>query len=103
MTFRDNLVCVIRAAGQVLREIDNTVTLPFGSEYSILVKNLNSVRIQIKVSVNGIDATEDTKLIIQPNASLELERFIKGGNLNAGNRFKFIERTAGVEAHRGIQ
>lgn len=33
---------------------------------------------------------------------MELERFLKNGNKNQGNRFKFIERTAGVENHRGV-
>lgn len=103
MTFKENVVVVVKANGQILRETGDTVTLPFGCEYSILIKNLNSVRIQTKVSIDGVDATESTRLIVQPNSSIELERFIKGGNLQAGNRFKFIERTAGIEQHRGIK
>jgi hypothetical protein len=34
---------------------------------------------------------------------LDLERSIVGGNWSSGNRFKFIERTAGIEDHRGIR
>ncbi len=103
MTFKDNLVAVVKANGKVLRESDGSVSLPFGSEYSVLVKNLDSKRIQVKISIDNTDATEGTHLIIDPNSSVELERFIKNGNLHAGNRFKFIERSDAVEAHRGIQ
>ena len=72
-------------------------------EYSLLIKNLKSLRVQVKVSIDGTDATEGTSLIINPNSEIELERFIRAGNLEHGNRFKFIERSAAVEDHRGIR
>jgi hypothetical protein len=103
VVFQNKLVAAIKVNGQVLRETDGTVIVPFGSEYSILVKNLNAVRAQVKVSVDGADATSGTWLVISPNASLELERFIRDGNWDAGNRFKFIERTNKIENHRGIK
>lgn len=102
MMFQSNFVCAVKVNGKILRETSNLVTLPFGSEYTILLKNLNSRRAMVKVSVDGKDATEGTRLIIAPNATLELERFIRNNNLLSGNRFKFIERTAAIEAHRGI-
>jgi hypothetical protein len=52
--------------------------------------------------VDGQDATEGTWLVIPPNSDLELERFIRNRNIERGNRFKFIERTGEVEAHRGV-
>jgi hypothetical protein len=103
MMYQDKLVAAIKVNGKVLREQGDTVTIPFGSEYSVLLKNLNSVRVQAKVSVDGKDATEGTWLIIEPNSSLELERFIKNGNLDSGNKLKFIERTKVIEDHRGIK
>lgn len=102
MMYSDKIVAAIKVNGRVLRENGDTVTLPFGAEYSILLKNLNSVRAQVSVSVDGKDATDGSKLIIAPNSSINIERFIKNGNLQAGNRFKFIERSSEVEAHRGI-
>src|ERR1019366_10613281 len=66
------------------------------------LKNLNSVRIQAKVWVDGKDATEGTWLIVMPHSHLELERYITNGNFQRGNRFKFIERTKEIEDHRGI-
>lgn len=100
--YSDKLVAAIKVNGRILRENGDTVALPFGCEYSILIKNLNSVRAQVSVSVDGKDATDGTRLVIAANSSMVLERFIRNGNLNAGNKFKFIERTAGIESHRGI-
>jgi zinc-ribbon domain len=97
------VVACVKCDGKILREDGQTVTLPFGSEYSVLIKNLNSVRIKFKVSVDGTDATENVWLVVDPNSSFDLERYIRNGNLESGNRFKFIERTESVEQHRGIK
>lgn len=101
MVFQNKLVAAVKVNGQVLRESGDVVVLPFGSEYSILIKNLDSVRQQVDVSVDGKIAAE--RIVIAPNSSLELERFIRDGNLESGNRFKFIERSAAVEVHRGVK
>lgn len=100
--YSNKTVACVKVNGKILREQGNLVTLPFGSEYSVLIKNLNSVRIKLKVTVDGQDATDGCWLIVDPNTSLELERFIKDGNLQRGNRFKFIERTEQIEEHRGV-
>lgn len=99
MVYLNKFVAAIKCNGQVLREQKDTVCLPFGAEFSVLLKNLDSVRIQVNVSIDGQDVAG--KLVINPNSSLELERYIKNGNLESGNRFKFIERTKDVEDHRG--
>jgi len=104
MVYNPNkVVACVKVGGRVLREDGDSVTLPFGSEYSVLVKNLNPVRIKCKVSIDGTDATDGLWLIVNPNDDLELERFIHNANLEAGNRFKFIERTSEIEEHRGIK
>jgi hypothetical protein len=102
MMYHQKLVACVKVDGKILRESGDSVSIPFGSEYSILLKNLNTVRVQVKVSIDGTEATEGTWLVIQPNSSVELERFIRNGNMNRGNRFKFIERTGKIEKHRGI-
>jgi hypothetical protein len=99
----NKVVACVKVDGKILREDKNVVTLPFGSEYSIFVKNLNATRIKVKVSIDGTDATENTWLVVEPNSDIDLERFIKSGNMDKGNRFKFIERTAEIEEHRGIK
>jgi hypothetical protein len=103
MMYSNRFVCTVKVNGKILREQSNLITLPFGAEYEILLKNLNSRRAMVKVSVDGKDATEGTRLILQPNASITLERFIRNNNLQSGNKFKFIERTDAIAEHRGIK
>ncbi len=104
MVYQNKFVAAVKVGGQILRETsDGVVSLPFGSEYSLYLKNLNSVRVLARVSIDSVDATESTKLVILPNSSIDLERFIRHGNMQEGNRFKFIERAAEIEAHRGAK
>lgn len=100
--YAEKMATSIKVAGKVLRESGDTVALPFGSEYSLFFKNLNSVRALVKVEIDGVDVTGGTQLIVPANGSLDLERFIENGNFESGHRFKFIERTAKIEEHRGI-
>jgi len=99
----NKVVACVKVDGKILREDKNVVTLPFGSEYNVFIKNLNASRIKVKVSIDGTDATEGTWLVVDPNSDLDLERFIRAGNMDKGNRFKFVERTAEIEEHRGIK
>jgi hypothetical protein len=101
MMYHKNLAVCIKTGGKVLREEGDRVTLPFGSEYSILLKNMNSVRLEMKISIDGQDVSEGHKFIMQPDSGFEIERFVK--SLDRGNRFKFIERTQVVEEGRGIK
>jgi len=99
MTYKKNFVTAIKVGGKILRESNDCVELPFGSEYSILLKNLDSVRMQARISIDGKEATG--WLIIDPGRDIEVERFVE--DLDKGNRFKFIERTERIEQHRGIK
>jgi hypothetical protein len=101
--YSNKLAIAIKSSGKVLREFDDQVFLPFGSEYSLFIKNKNSVRASVKVEIDGTDVTQGVSLVVDPNDEIELERFIRNGNLSQGNRFKFIERTTAVEKHRGIK
>lgn len=103
MMFANKFVLSIKANQKILRENQGIVTLPFGQEFSLLFKNLNSRRAMVTVSIDGTDATGGTRLILPPNGSIDLERYIRDGNLSSGNKFKFIERSSAVEAHRGIK
>lgn len=101
MMYNNNLAAAIKVNGQILREDKSKVILPFQSEYAILIKNLHaSCRVAVQVIIDGTDVLYGHRLIIDPNESMELERFVKEND--SGNRFKFIQRTAGIEAHRGI-
>ena len=100
--YQNKFVCAIKVGGRILRETAGTVHIPFGSEYSVYLRNLNAVRAKFKLQIDGKDATSDTWIVIPANTAVELERYITNGDWNSGRRFKFIERTAEIEAHRGI-
>jgi hypothetical protein len=102
--YQNRFVTAVKHNGRVLRELGETVFLPFGCEYSLMFKNLNSVRALVRVSIDGTNATEGADLIVPANDSVDLERFIVSGNMNVGHRFKFIERTGKIEnGPRGIK
>lgn len=98
--YANKLAAAIKVGGKVLREHGDVVYLPFGSEYSVLLKNLSSVRALVTITIDGEDVLNGDALVVRANSELELERFLK--DMNKGNRFKFIARTAAVEEHRGI-
>jgi hypothetical protein len=103
MMYNSKLVASIKANNKVLREFKDTVYINFGAEYSILLKNLNTVRAVVNVYIDGENAVPGG-LVINPGQSVDLERWIKNGNLQEGNKFKFIERTGAIEnGPRGIR
>lgn len=99
--FNKNLAMAVKVEGKVLREIDGKVYLPFGCEYTLYFKNTSTRRVKIKVTVDGQDAMDGAKLIVNANSTAELKRFMKNGNLNEGNSFRFIEKTSKISQHRG--
>ena len=103
MVYSHQFVAAVKVNGSILREAAGKVAVPFGSEYAVYLKNLASVRAMARVEIDGTDATEGTWLVLAPNSSMDLERFIRNGNLQGGNRFKFIKRTPKIEEARGIK
>ena len=103
MMYNNKLVASLKANGKILREFKDTVYIPFGSEYSVLLKNLNSTRALVNVFLDGENAVPGG-LVLNAGQEIDLERFVKNGNLSEGNRFKFIERTSSIEnGPRGIK
>ena len=102
--YESKLAAAIKVNGKVLREFNkDSVYIPFGSEYSILLKNLNTKRALINIFIDGQDIVEGG-LVLNAGQEVDLERFVKNGNLTEGNRLKFIERTAAIEnGPRGVK
>lgn len=104
MVYNQKFVVCIKAEGKILRENKDLVQLPFGSEFSVFVKNLNSRRVKFTLQIDGQDVLDGTEIIVDANSESEIKRFIRNGNLNEGNAFKFIERTSAIEdGPRGIK
>jgi len=103
MMYQSKFIACLKANGKILREFNDTVRVPFGTEFSILLKNLNTVRAQVSISIDGESVTGESKIIVNSNEDFELTRYIKNRNLTSGNCFKFIERTASIEDYRGVR
>jgi hypothetical protein len=104
MMYQNQFVVAIKSANKVLRETKDLVQLPFGSEFSVLVKNLNSRRAKFKLFIDGTDVLDGEEIVVNANSEVEMKRFIRNGNMNEGNAFKFIERTQKIEdGPRGIK
>lgn len=102
MMYNSNFVVAVKVNGKILQEDKEKVYLPFQSEYSLLIKNLNSRRALVNVFIDGENHTPGG-LVIDACREIELERSLNNGNMSAGNKFKFIERTTAVEENRGIK
>ena len=101
--YQSKLVASLKANGRILREFKDTVYIPFGSEYSILLKNLNTTRAIVNVFIDGTNIIEGG-LVLNAGQEVDLERSIVNGNLSAGNKLKFIERTSAIEnGPRGVK
>ena len=101
--YNQKLVASIKVKGKVLREFKDTVYIPFASEYSFLIKNLNTQRAVVNVFIDGENVVPGG-LVVDAGRTVDLERWIKNGNLTEGNKFKFIERTQAIEdGPRGIK
>lgn len=98
--YHNNFVTVIKCDGKILREGKNgEVYLPFGTEYSILLKNKDARRAVVSLEVDGCDVLSNRKLVINGNESQEIVGFMK--DMNKTNRFKFIKKTKEIQKHRG--
>jgi len=97
MVHKNNFVVAIKASGKILKETPE-ILIPFNTEYSILLKNLESRKAVVSVSVDGKCVTKN-RVIVQPNDSLEL----MGEKVHSTvkNRFKFIQKTKRISDYRG--
>ena len=102
--YKNQLAVAIKHNGKILRETADLVHLPFGSEFSVLVKNLNSRRAKFTLHIDGTDVLDGDDVVVNANSEIEMKRFFRNGNMDEGNAFKFIERTQSIEdGPRGIK
>ncbi len=102
MVYNSNFVAAVKVNGKILRESreynSDTVFIPFGSEYTILLKNLNSRKALVKVEVDGRTVIDN--LIVLSNSNTEIERFFEN-DMVSGHKLRFIEKTDDIREFRG--
>ncbi len=98
--YKRNFVVVVKCNGAILREREGgTVYLPFGSQYSILLKNKHVRKASVSIEVDGKDVLNGHNLIMNPNTDSEVKGFMR--NMSKTNKFKFINKTKQIQRHRG--
>jgi hypothetical protein len=98
--YKQNFVVVVKCDGRILREHENDVVyLPFGSEYSILLKNKDSRRALVDIEIDGENVLGGHKLIVNGNETQEIKGFMR--DMNNTNRFRFIHKTKEIQQFRG--
>ncbi len=99
MMYHNNFIAVIKYRGKIMRETKGVVRLPFGSEYSILLKNKDSRTAVAKIEVDGKDVMGGRRYIVPGNSTRELEGFMKG--LRVTHKFRSIQKTKEIANFRG--
>jgi hypothetical protein len=100
--YSNKLVCSVKVNNKILREKttnnESTVYVPFGSEYSLLLKNLGGRNAVVNIEIDGRKVTKGG-FYINAGQTAEIERFVD--SLTEGRRFKFIEKTDEISEFRG--
>jgi len=99
MMHYDKFVVAVKAGSKFLRDEDGVVRLPFGTDYNLYLKNLNSRDAVVSVSIDGKDVLGGNKLVIRANYSGDLLGFMEGDSVK--NAFRFIELTKQLEERLG--
>jgi len=100
MVYQQKFIAVIKTNNKILREQEeNTVYLPFNSEYEILLKNLESRDASVKITIDGIDILDNNSIILRANTSTSLQGFLKNNQVT--HKFKFIQKTEKISNFRG--
>lgn len=98
--YKNNFVAVIKCDGKSLRDDKSgSVYLPFGTEYSIFLKNEDSRKALVNIEVDGQNVLNGHGLIVHGNDVQEVKGFMK--DMNITNKFKFIHKTKEIQNHRG--
>ena len=97
--YQEKMVVCLKNNNKVLREKEGIIQIPFGSEYSIYIKNLESRKAKVKISIDGVDVLNGQSLLVNPNDTTELEGFLN--DCIAKNKFKFIPKTKETSEYRG--
>lgn len=97
--YKNNFIVSIKMGEKIVREYNDVVLLPFGSEYSILLKNLNNRKALVDVFIDGESALRDNrKIIVAPYETVELEGFKEDSKVK--HKFRFIEKTDDIKKYR---
>lgn len=96
--YKENFIAAIQIGGKTLREHGHDVHIPFNNEYTVYLKNQDSRKALVNVSIDGKCAISN--LIVKGNSSAVIERFFED-SLSSGHKLKFIKKSNQISEYRG--
>jgi hypothetical protein len=99
MVYMKNFVVAVKVGNKYIRDEEGEVKIPFNSEYKLFLKNMDSRKAVVKVSIDGKQVIE-SGIVLHGNSSVDLNGNIENGKLK--NCFKFIKVSPEIEEFRGI-
>ena len=88
--YKNKFLAIIKKDGKPVRELAGAyVHLPFDTEYSIELRNDNRQRALAKISIDGTEVVSGG-IVVDGYSSVTIERFVLDGNMDKGNKFKFV-------------
>ena len=98
--YSNKFIASVIVDGNILQEKSNGVTpIPFGSEYSLRLRNKHSRRCAAEIYIDGKCATKIGKIIINANDFADIERFID--QKDSGRKFKFVSKDSPMAEDAG--
>lgn len=83
--YSNKFVLSVICDGQIVKELDNgQVNVPFGSEYTLRLRNRNNRRAIAKISIDG-ENMSGGGIIVEANAFVDIERPV-----DVARKFKFV-------------
>jgi hypothetical protein len=84
-----SLICNNQPQREYNEDNERVVRIPFGSEYSLRLKNMRDNKVSVMISIDGMNIVSGGgRFVLQPHEDLDLERFVE--DLKEGKRFKFM-------------
>ncbi len=98
--YKNNFVATLSSNNKFFKDEGGCFLIPFDTQYSIFLKNLQRRNASVKISIDGQDVLDGKSIVVFGNSSVTLDGFLKGDMIS--NKFKFIRRSKKIEAYRGI-
>lgn len=96
--YKNKIVCAIKHNNAPLSENKDTVFIPFNTEYSIFLKNMNDTVAYISIFIDGKDINPNKKIKLYPKCTATIEKFPL-----TNHKFIFKERTRALQEVRENQ
>lgn len=101
--YKAHLVTAVKVNGETMREFksegSSDIFLPFGADYSLYLKNMDTRRAIVSIEIDGEDVLDGSQVIVNGNSSLDIEGFLNGSSVE--NKFRFIEKSDKIREHKG--